>query len=127
MTDRSSKLILDKIIRVHEKDFDLSEHVIGTKSDCFYCKEYIKNIMGTCTPKKKLNYIHYIQGSIHKVREFCFPNEVVETKVFKKTGRIAAAFPKGNVAINLNDYIIRVTDESYLVFSQEDFERLFKY
>ncbi|MGL9810073.1 hypothetical protein [Enterococcus sp. DIV0970a] len=76
--------------------------------------------------KGTFSFFHYDDRSlIGRLEEFCMPFKIQKTKKFEKNGKLAFLSPSGSVAISLNNYVVKISNDHYLVFDDKIFHQIF--
>ena len=76
--------------------------------------------------KVTFSFFHYDDRSmIGRLEEFCMPFKIQKTKKFENNGKLTFLSPNGAVGISLNDYVLKISDDHYLVLDDKFFHQIF--
>lgn len=71
-------------------------------------------------------FFHYEnKAELRALRNFCYPYPIEKTRKYKAKGKLSFLSPKGGYAIEINDFILRLNSNHFLVLSEEEFKTLF--
>lgn len=82
-------------------------------------------MLGKSRPKQPIHYCHYSQRKLKEVEDFCAPHEVKKTKKFTKNDRVSLETTAGNLALEDNDVLLKLTGDKFVVLTYDEFWDIF--
>ncbi|MBO0428370.1 hypothetical protein JZO82_04260 [Vagococcus fluvialis] len=84
-----------------------------------------KKIEGFVTTTEPISYLIHQKEKLEKTKEFVSPCEVIVTKKFNKTGKVAINTNQGNISVNEGQVLIKLPKDTYVVYDEKDFLEFF--
>lgn len=81
---------------------------------------------GKRIPKKPIHYCHYSKRKLKEIEDFCVPYKVKKTKKFTKNGRVSLETSNGNLALEDNDVLLKLTGDNFIAITYDEFWEIFQ-
>ncbi|MBO0477970.1 hypothetical protein DOK76_12930 [Vagococcus sp. DIV0080] len=133
-------LVIDKMTAIPEKYWD-SYYIENTNGSLLKLSRLMENRKmrivagktvssyrknkGFVTTTEPISYLIHRKNQLQKTKEFVSPCEVIETKKFKSTGKIAINTKRGNISVVEGQAIIKLPKDTYVVYDEADFFEYF--
>ncbi|WP_338350711.1 hypothetical protein [Enterococcus faecalis] len=119
-------MIEEKRFRIRKRQ---NNNQVNKQQEWKHLSNYVKkekHIPREAVSKSSYPYFHYnTQQDIDRLQVLCSSGKIVQTKRFEKAGDINFLSPKGALKISLDNYIVKINEENYLILSKESFHELF--